>query len=97
VVELTLEKPTAIDTAVTMEDINEGERVREYVLEGLADGKWKELAHGTAIGHKKIDRFPPLTATRVRFRCLASVSEPIIRKLAAYSVPAPAAPTTSRP
>ena len=97
VVELMLEKPTVIDTAVTMEDINEGERVREYVLEGLADGPWKELARGTAIGHKKIDRFLPLTFTRVRLRCVTSAAQPLIRKLAVYSVSTPVAPTALWP
>lgn len=85
VVELTLSGPTAIDTAVVMEQITAGERVREYVLEGLAGGEWKELGRGTAIGHKKIDRFPPATVTKVRLRCVASAAEPLIRKLAVYS------------
>jgi alpha-L-fucosidase len=85
-VELTLSKPAPIDHAITMENILEGERVREYVIEGLVGEQWKELCRGTSIGHKKIDQFSPTTVSKVRWRCLKSVAEPRIRKLGVYSV-----------
>ena len=53
-VELTFDKPTTIDHVITMEDILQGERVREYVIEGLVDGDWQRIAQGSAIGHKMI-------------------------------------------
>lgn len=84
VVELPLDKPTTIDHVITMEDILQGERVREYVIEGLLRGNWKRIAHGTAIGHKKIDRFAPVKVTKVRLRVRNSAATPIIRKLAVY-------------
>ena len=86
VVELDLRGPRRIDHAVTMEDIRQGERVREYVVEGLAGGAWRELARGVSVGHKRIDRFPAATVSRVRLRVLKSVAEPLIRKLAVYCV-----------
>jgi len=85
-VELSLEKPTVIDHVITMEDIRQGERIREYVIEGLSAGEWKELCTGTAIGHKKIDRFAPVAVSAVRLRSLQSTDRPIIRKLAVYRV-----------
>ena len=85
-VELALGKPVRIDHVITMEDIREGERVREYVIEGLVGDQWKELCRGTSIGHKKIDQFSPAEVSKVRWRCLKSVSQPRIRRLAAYSV-----------
>ncbi|MCC6444642.1 MAG: alpha-L-fucosidase [Armatimonadetes bacterium] len=85
VVELALPHPARIDHIITMEDIRQGERVRDYVLEGLAGGEWRPLCRGTAIGHKKIDRFPAVEVSRVRFRCLRSAAPPLIRKLAAYA------------
>lgn len=87
-VELKLPKPMTIDHAITMEDIREGERVREYVIEGMADGAWKELCRGAAIGHKKIDRFAPVEVLRVRLRCTQSAAEPLVRKLAVYNASA---------
>jgi len=83
-VELTLPKPMTIDHAITMEDIRDGERVLEYVIEGQVKGKWKALVRGTAIGHKKIDRIDPVKVDAVRLRCLKCAASPLIRKLAVY-------------
>jgi alpha-L-fucosidase len=90
--ELTLKllAPAKIDHVVCMEDIAQGERVRKYVIEGKVGEKWKDLAFGTAIGHKKIDLIAPLKSgevgevSEVRWRCLESVGTPVIRKLAVY-------------
>lgn len=86
VVELKLEAPTQIDHVIAMEDIREGERVREYVVEALSDGGWAELCRGESIGHKRIQRFPPAVVRAVRLRTVRSVAGPIIRKLAVYDV-----------
>jgi alpha-L-fucosidase len=85
-VELDLGRPTRIDTAIIMEQIAEGERIREYVLEGFSGGKWARLTGGTAIGHKKIDRFGAAEVTKVRLRVLKAVEKPLVRKLAIYCV-----------
>ena len=62
----------------------QGERVREYVIEGFVDGAWKELCTGTAIGHKKIDRIESSTVSKVRLRTTKAAAVPKIRKLAVY-------------
>lgn len=79
-------KPVKIDHVITQENILEGERVREYVIEGLVGGEWKQLCEGTAIGHKKIDQFAPVKVAKLRLRITRSVAEPQIRRFAAYSV-----------
>lgn len=76
--------PQTFDHAVLMENIAEGERVREYELEARVDGEWRCFASGTAVGHKKIDRFPPVTADAVRLTVKAAVAEPLIRSFACY-------------
>ena len=85
VVELILDKPAVIDHVTTMEDIAHGERVREYVIEAFSNGEWKELCKGSSIGHKKIDKFDPAEVSNIRWRCMKSSAEPIIRKLAVYN------------
>ena len=85
-VELDLGRPIRIDHAISMENIVEGERVREYVLEGFTNGQWKELTRGISIGHKKIDQFAPTEVSKVRLRVMKAAAEPQIRKLAAYAV-----------
>ena len=89
--ELTLAQPTRIDHAITMENILEGERVREYVIEVRMDSLWKEVCRGVSIGHKRIDQFTPVTTDRIRWRCLKSVAEPRLRRFAVFSVRGPGA------
>jgi alpha-L-fucosidase len=86
-VELDLGRPTAINHAVTMEAIGEGQRVRAYRLEGLADGTWKTLVPaGMSIGHKQIDSFPRAEVSRVRLVVTRSAAKPLIRRLAVFHV-----------
>ncbi|QDU55599.1 alpha-L-fucosidase [Aeoliella mucimassa] len=50
-VELTFAAPQRVDQVVLMEDIEQGERVRSYVVEGRTeDGAWHPLAKGQSIG-----------------------------------------------
>ncbi|GIO31335.1 MULTISPECIES: alpha-L-fucosidase [Paenibacillus] len=75
-----------VNHVVLMEDIAQGERVQEYVLEAYVNGHWEELVRGSAIGHKKIDRFGTIETDALRIRALASVEKPMIRSFAAYYV-----------
>jgi alpha-L-fucosidase len=102
-VELAFDKPTLVDHVISAEDILQGERIREYVLEGFCDGQWKPLCEGSAIGAKKIDHFAPVTATKLRLRVVRSAAEPVLKTFAAYSVwgnnppPASAAAIATQP
>lgn len=83
---LTLAHLQPLNHVVIMEDIIHGERIREYVLEAYSEGEWRELLRGSAIGHKKIDRFETIETDRLRLTVLSSVEKPLIRSLAAYQV-----------
>jgi hypothetical protein len=98
-VEIALPRTTSVNHAVIMEDYREGERIREYVVEGFDNGQWKELSQGTSVGRKKIDRFRPAQVSRVRLRVTTFAAEPLIRSLAAFYVEGLAAGslTTGRP
>jgi alpha-L-fucosidase len=76
--------PAMIDRLVIMEDITKGERVREFEIDVLVGGKWVSVAHGTAIGHKRIVRLEPVMAGSVRLRVTKSVGEPIIKRLSLH-------------
>jgi alpha-L-fucosidase len=89
IVELKLRQPTTLDCAILMEDIREGERVKGFVLEGLVNGEWKQLAAGPLIGHKRIIELAPLEVRAVRVRVTAATATPLIRKLAVYRIGAP--------
>lgn len=81
---ITFSSPTGIDRVVLMEDITKGERVRSYEIDANVDGEWKPVAQGTAIGHKRIEKFAPVTAQQFRLRVTQSMGEPIITRFAAY-------------
>ncbi len=85
IIELELRKPATFNHVIIMEDIVQGERVREYAVEAYApDGKWRKVCDGISIGHKRIQQFEPLKAARIRLRVTKSIAEPVIRDLAVY-------------
>ncbi len=49
-----------------------GERIEEHAVDAWVDGQWREVAHATNVGYKRILRFPDVTASKVRIRVLAS-------------------------
>lgn len=85
-VELALPDSPSIDHVVIMEDIRSGERIRAYRIEGYDGRSWETLSQGTAVGHKRIDYFTGKSRSAVRLVVTASVGEPLIRSLAAFSV-----------
>ena len=77
--------PMDVDRVVLMEDITLGERVREYEVDVQnADGSWKTVAKGTAIGRKRIEAIPRAEVSAVRLRVTKSVGEPVIRKISLH-------------
>jgi alpha-L-fucosidase len=84
--EVDFEKPVTFDHALSMEWLNDGQRVEKYAIEAW-DAKsesWQPVAAGEAIGHKKIDSFAPVTSTRVRLNILSSTSAARIREFQLY-------------
>jgi alpha-L-fucosidase len=84
-VELRLGKPTGLDHLILQEDISQGERVREYRLEGLTEGKWISLGGGTAIGQLRLQPFDPQTLEAVRLISIKAAQTPTIRRLAVFA------------
>ena len=83
---LDLGQATTINGAVLQEDIAQGERVRSYRLEAqVASGEWVTVSEGTCVGHKKIEVFAPITATRLRLQVQQSTAEPQVLRLGALA------------
>ena len=91
VLEVTFQQPITFDRALTMEWLNSGQHVQLYAIEVFKAGKWIVIARGQAIGHKRIDRFAPVTAARVRLHILSSVMEAHIREFQLFNAPEQAA------
>ena len=86
--EVRLAKPATFDHALTMEWLNEGQNIQQYRIEAWQDGHWVTLASSFAIGHEKIDKFPAVTAQRVRLNIVASTGEARIREFQLFSLDA---------
>lgn len=83
---LNLQKPTKINAIVLSEDIAQGERVREYVVEGKVKGKWTELATGSCIGHKHIHEIAPVEVSAMRLKVGKWVgNKPFISDFSVYA------------
>ena len=95
--EIQFPRPLTFDHALTMEWLVEGQQVQKYSIDAWQNGGWRTLATSYAIGHKKIDRFPPVTAARVRLRILASAGTARIREFQLLSVGSDVKATATQP
>ncbi|MEN8128551.1 MAG: alpha-L-fucosidase [Planctomycetota bacterium] len=83
--ELALPSDTSFDHLVIQEDIQHGERVRQFKVESFSDGKWTELNTGSCIGHKRIVKLnKPVVADKLRLTVSESMADPIIKTFAVY-------------
>ena len=76
--------PSPLSYVVIMEDIAKGERILEYKLSGMTDGKWQLLGKGSCIGHKRIEAIKNGTFSAIKLEITKSEGTPLIRKLACY-------------
>jgi alpha-L-fucosidase len=83
--EITFTKPTTFDRTLTMEWLNEGQRVQAYSLDIWQNGAWKTIVSAQAIGHKKIDIFPAVTAQRVRLNLQSTIGSAGIREFQLFN------------
>jgi alpha-L-fucosidase len=62
--------PKLFNVALLKEDLREGQRMEDFVLDAWDADGWKEMARGTTVGWKKLLRFPAVEAAKVRLRLL---------------------------
>ena len=79
-------KPVTFNRALTMEWLKDGQRVQKYSIDFWSGNGWKTVARAEAIGHKKIDRFPAVTAARVRLNILSSTDAAAVREFQLFLV-----------
>lgn len=59
-------------------------QVKAYTVEGFVDSAWKVLCEGSAIGERKLQRFPTVTVWKVRLTISKAEPYAAIRKLGLY-------------
>lgn len=90
VLTITFDRPRRIDHLVAMEDLTAGQKVAAYRIDAQSgDADWNLLTSGTTIGHKRIERIDPVTATAVRLTIIDALKSTVaIRRFAAYGTSA---------
>lgn len=76
--EVDLLRPTVFNVARVQEHISLGQRVSAWRLDILEGERWNTIARGKTIGYKRLERFPSVTAKRVRLVIEQSRACPVI-------------------
>jgi alpha-L-fucosidase len=83
--EVAFSSPVTFNRTIIMEWLNAGQRIQKYSIDVWTGTAWKTVVAAGAIGHKKIDVFPPVTASRVRLNILSSTDAAVIREFQIYN------------
>ena len=88
---ITIKLPEVKDIShvVLQEQIRQGQRIEEYVIEGRSgSGQWRQLypvtGKGTTVGYKKICRFTKTNVSELRIKISKSRLYPTLRFVGAY-------------
>jgi alpha-L-fucosidase len=84
--EIVLPKGAEFNVIRLREEIREGQRIEEAVIERGDGGSWEEIARVTSVGPRrlvKVDR--RMAAPRLRVRVTASAAPPILAEVAAFA------------
>jgi alpha-L-fucosidase len=80
ILQLSYKTPIVFDRSVLMESLNNGQLIHKYDIQIRRGTEWRTIAGGTSVGHRKIDRYPKVSASEVRLRILAAAGSPRIRE-----------------
>lgn len=84
VLQLDLKTPKTFDLLLLQENIRVGQRIERFILEYSERGEWKKAAEGTTVGYKRLLRFDPVTASKLRLRILSSRLNPTLAEFGLY-------------
>jgi alpha-L-fucosidase len=82
--EINTGKVQTIKYVVLQEYIKLGQRVKSFNVEVWADNAWQQVASGTTIGYKRILKFNPVKAGKVRINITSSKACPVISNVEIY-------------
>lgn len=84
VIELHLPKAETFDVLALQENISIGQRIEKFSFEYWDGQAWKQAATGTTVGYKRLLRFEPVNASRVRLRIAQSRLNPTLSEFGLY-------------
>jgi len=77
-------QPTNVDHVKIKEELDRGQRVRQYQIESWQDDAWVVISKGTSIGRKRIHNIDAIETRALRLKVLDTAPLPGIRAFAAY-------------
>lgn len=81
-------EPVRFNVVRLQEPVHLGQRVAAYRVEAWVDGSWREIARGTTVGHKKLDRLPgPVTTTAMRVTVDDALETPLLSEFGLHFDP----------
>ena len=82
--EYKIKEGDTINTVLVQEDIQKGQRVEVFKVEGLINGSWTKLAEGTTIGYKRLLRFDDVSPEMIRITITETRHGANIKEVGAY-------------
>lgn len=83
-IEIKLAKATTVDRFMVQENIAEGQRVAEAQLEYWDGSAWKLIKKFTTVGYKRLLRFEPVTASKLRLTVVRALAPAQIAEVGVY-------------
>lgn len=87
VIELDLGERKKFNTIVLQEYIPKGQRIEVFQVEILGNDGWEELVRSTTVGYKRILRFAPVAAQKLRIKITKSRVCPVLSSIGVYLSP----------
>ena len=84
VIEFKMKSPQSFDILQLQENIRIGQRIERFRAEYLDGGEWKLLISGTTVGYKRILKFDPVTADRIRIIIESSRLNPTLAEVGLF-------------
>jgi alpha-L-fucosidase len=87
ILDLSLGKiPVAINHVIIAEDIEKGERIRKYTIEAWKNDQWIQIAEGSSVGHKRIQKVDRIMTDKVRLNIKDVSAQPQIKIFSVYEM-----------
>jgi alpha-L-fucosidase len=84
IIDISLDTEKLVDVFEISENINLGQRIKEFIFEIKVNEKWVTIEKGTTIGKKRLIKFEPLTVKYLRFTIYDSKDIPLISEIGLY-------------
>jgi alpha-L-fucosidase len=84
IINISLDTEKLVDVFEISENVNLGQRVKEFIFEIKVNEKWVTIEKGTTIGMKRLIKFEPTIIKELRFTIVDSKDIPLVSELGLY-------------